>query len=120
MGCYRYIELNPVRARVVEYPGDSRWSSYRVNAQGEPSTLITPHALYSDLGQSRTQRQAAYRELFRYQLDPGLVDQIRQATNGNYTLGSERFRAEVEKCWAAAFRRAGRGAQRGKNNKFAA
>jgi hypothetical protein len=41
-------------------------------------------------------RSEAYRELFRYQLDPGLVDQIRAATNGNYALGSPKFSAEVE------------------------
>jgi putative transposase len=33
--------------------------------------------------------------LFRYQLDPGVVDEIRQATNGNVVLGNERFGAEV-------------------------
>jgi len=37
----------------------------------------------------------AYRELFRYQLDPGLVDEIREATNGNYALGTSRFQEEV-------------------------
>src|SRR5690625_1311117 len=96
MGCYRYIELNPVRAELVEHPGDYRWSSYRVNAQGEASTLITPHSLYSNLGGDAAERQAAYRELFRHELEPGLVDKIRKATNSNYALGSERFQVEVE------------------------
>ncbi|OHC69693.1 MAG: hypothetical protein A2045_10920 [Rhodocyclales bacterium GWA2_65_20] len=40
-------------------------------------------------------RQAAYRELFRHELEPGMVDKIRRATNGNFALGSERFAAEV-------------------------
>jgi putative transposase len=39
--------------------------------------------------------RAAYRELFRYQLDPGLVDEIRAATNGNYALGSPHFQAQI-------------------------
>ena len=30
--CYRYIELNSVRATMVTHPADYRWSSYRVNA----------------------------------------------------------------------------------------
>nr|WP_233543939.1 transposase [Salinisphaera sp. Q1T1-3] len=97
MGCYRYIELNPVRAEMVAHPAEYRWSSYRVNGQGELSTLIKPHKLYKRLGSSAEERQAAYRELFRYQLDPGLVDEIRQATNGNYVLGTERFEAQVER-----------------------
>ena len=33
----------------------------------------------------------AYRELFRYELDPGVVDAIRKATNGNFALGDPRF-----------------------------
>ena len=32
--CYRYIELNPVRAGMVVDPGDYPWSSYRANGLG--------------------------------------------------------------------------------------
>ena len=31
--CMRYIELNPVRAKMVEHPGEYPWSSYQANAQ---------------------------------------------------------------------------------------
>jgi len=48
------------------------------------------------LGQDAKRRQAAYRELFRHELEPGLVDQIRRATNGNFVLGDERFAREIE------------------------
>jgi putative transposase len=97
LGCYRYIELNPVRAGMVEHPGEYRWSSYRANAQGEPSSVVSAHESYRALGPDDQERQAAYRELFRYQLDPGLVDEIRKATNGNFALGSSRFQEEVAK-----------------------
>jgi putative transposase len=97
LGCYRYIELNPVRAGMVEHPGEYRWSSYRANAQGEACGWLEPHACYQSLAADEQGRQAAYRELFRYQLDPGLVDEIREATNGNYVLGSSRFQEEVAK-----------------------
>jgi putative transposase len=106
LGCYRYIELNPIRAAMVDHPAECRWSSYRVNAQGEASTLVTPHSLYDALGPSDVERQRAYRELFRYELDRGLVDEIRSATNGNYVLGTERFEQQVE---AALGRRVSRG-----------
>jgi putative transposase len=33
--CYRYIELNPVRANMVAHPAEYPWSSYRGNALGE-------------------------------------------------------------------------------------
>jgi putative transposase len=95
LACQRYIELNPVRAGMVEHPGEYRWSSYRANGQGEGSAVIRPHALYEALGLDAASRQAAYRELFRHELEPGLIDQIRRATNGNFALGSERFAADA-------------------------
>lgn len=95
LACQRYIELNPVRAGMVDHPAEFRWSSYRANAQGEPDAVIEPHPLYLVLGATSAIRQAAYRELFRHELDPGAVDAIRQATNGNYALGDERFGAEI-------------------------
>jgi len=95
LACQRYIELNPVRAEMVAHPAEYRWSSYRANAQGEPDALVTPHTLFEALGSNAELRQAAYRELFRYALEPGLVDEIRRATNGNFALGNERFTAEV-------------------------
>lgn len=95
LACQRYIELNPVRAMMVEHPAEYRWSSYRANAQGEADALLQPNGLYLALGEDAASRQAAYRELFRYELEPGLVDEIRRATNGNFALGSARFAADV-------------------------
>jgi putative transposase len=68
---------------------------YRANAQGEASSGLRPHDCYLALGADKGGRQAAYRELFRYRLDPGLVDEIRAATNGNYSLGSPRCQEQV-------------------------
>lgn len=95
LGCQRYIELNPVRASMVTHPADYRWSSYRANAQGEADPLVQPHPLYAALGIDAATRQTAYRELFRYELEPGMADEIRRATNGNFALGGERFAARV-------------------------
>lgn len=93
--CQRYIELNPVRAGMVRHPAEYLWSSYRANAQGEASGLITPHPQYLAQGADATARQLAYRELFRHELEPGVVDAIRQATNGNYALGDGRFGEQI-------------------------
>ncbi len=62
LACQRYIELNPVRAGMVEHPAEYRWSSYRANAQGEADSLVQPHALYMALSEDLVSRQAAYRE----------------------------------------------------------
>lgn len=96
LACYRYIEMNPVRAGMVEHPTEYRWSSYRANAQNESSRLRCPHPLYQALNRDEGLRGEVHRELFRYQLDPGLADEIRTSTNGNYALGSRQFSAEVE------------------------
>lgn len=80
---------------MVRHPAEYRWSSYRANAHGEPDALVKPHALYVALGEGQATRLAAYRELFRHDLDPGLVDEIRRATNGNYALGDSTFSVQV-------------------------
>lgn len=95
LGCYRYIELNPVRAGIVGHPAEYPWSSYRANAQGESSGLLRPHPLYMALANDSETRRASYRELFRHQLDAGLVDEIRAATNGNYALGAPQFHEQI-------------------------
>lgn len=93
--CQRYIELNPVRAGIVAHPAQYRWSSHRANAQGEIDPLVQPHELYQALGIDAESRQAAWRELFQKELKPGLVDEIRRATNGNFSLGSRQFSEEI-------------------------
>lgn len=95
LACQCYIELNPMRAGMVEHPGEYRWSSYRANAQGEADALVKPHPRCRALGSDAASRETAYGELLRYELEPGLMDEIRRATNGNYALGNERFAAQV-------------------------
>ncbi len=47
---YRYIELNPVRAGMVEDPGDYYWTSYQINALGKSSDMCVSHRDYMMLG----------------------------------------------------------------------
>jgi putative transposase len=95
LACYRYIELNPVRAAMVRQPQDYRWSSYPGNAQGKADALLTAHEQYLRLGKDAAQRREAYRGLFKAHLDEEMVTQIRQATNGGYVLGAGRFQAQI-------------------------
>jgi len=103
IACCRYIELNPVRARMVEHPRQYRWSSYRAHAEGKEDALAAFHPVWRRLGRSHQARQAAYRDLIKEKLDPGFVEALRAATNGGWALGSERFRKQIAK---AAGRRA--------------
>lgn len=94
--CYRYIELNPVRANMVESPDDYPWSSYGCNALGSNDGLITPHPHYLKLGEDRHQCANNYRGLFKEHLDDALVNEIRASLQTGTPLGSERFKSEVE------------------------
>jgi hypothetical protein len=66
---------------------------------GMPAMVANPSSALSDASASRIAarwRQSAYRELFRHQLEPDIVNQIRRATNGNYVLGNQHFSSQIE------------------------
>ena len=92
LSCYRYIEMNPVRAGMVDAPGEYLWSSFRTNAWGQGSTLIEPHPTYLALGDSDQARTGAYLALFGQALTESLIEEIRHAVNGGFALGSDEFR----------------------------
>jgi putative transposase len=96
--CQRYIELNPVRAAMVDEPAHYRWTSYRHNALGQANPYLAPHSVYLAVGKDDKDRQAAYRALFRTQLDKAAIDDIRLALNQNQNqpLGNSRFYAKIE------------------------
>jgi putative transposase len=97
LSCQRYIELNPVRAAMVDDPAHYRFSSYRANALGQADPRLTAHPLYLALGATDKARQAAYRALFRSQLDRTAIDDIRLALSQSQPLGNERFLAKIER-----------------------
>lgn len=82
--CYRYIELNPVRADMDKYLWDYPWSSYGANVLGKTDPLVTPHELYRAPGNRRHQRQAAYQGLFQTQIDTQPLDDIHLATQKDW------------------------------------
>ncbi|MGK5003158.1 transposase [Janthinobacterium sp. LB2P70] len=79
--CQRDIELDPVRAGMVDLPGAYRWSSYRCNACGEHDSPVTAHPLYWRLGRSQVEAQAAYRELFQRDWSLRDLSQLRASIN---------------------------------------
>jgi putative transposase len=108
--CCRYIECNPVRAQMVVHPGVYQWSSYRFHADGAPHKLLSTHEQYERLGKTAEERQSAYRELFRSELDSHQLDESRDTINGGWPLGSERFKDEIEQ----ALQRVARPPKRGR------
>lgn len=94
--CYRYIELNPLRARMVDDPAGYRWSSYGANAFGRHDALVTPHANFLALDQDPARRHAAYRELVREVISEDELTAIRLHLQRQHALGPDRFRAAIE------------------------
>jgi putative transposase len=95
--CQRYIELNPVRAGMVDEPAHYRWSSYRSNALGQTDPLLTPHALYLSLDTKQDQREANYRALFADEIDVAQITDIRMALQQSQPLGNTRFADTIER-----------------------
>lgn len=95
--CQRYIELNPVRAAMVDDPAHYRWSSYRANGLGQADSLLTAHPLYAELGRDVAERCMAYRALFRSELDSEALSGIRLALNQGQPLGGSRFIDSIER-----------------------
>jgi putative transposase len=80
LACSRYIELNPVRAGLVEEPGAYEWSSYRHNALGGHDAVVTPHALFATLGGNPASSRAGYRALFAAAVPSSVVATFRVAS----------------------------------------
>ncbi len=96
--CYRYIELNPVRAEgMVDHPSAYPWSSYGYNALGKDDVLITPHEEYIRLGGTADDRQKSYRTLFKSRIPDRTLADIRESINKAWVLGSDYFKASIEK-----------------------
>ncbi|WP_340124516.1 transposase [Methylobacter svalbardensis] len=93
---YRYIELNPVRAKMVLEPEDYTWSSYQCNALGKQSELLTAHEVYLALGGNEEIRRSRYRDLFRAHVDSRLLEEIRHCVHRGLAIGHERFIEQIE------------------------
>lgn len=95
LACYRYIEMNPVRAGMVARPADYRWSSHACNTGLRSETLVSPHQEFLALGKDDLNRRKAYGLLFEDELDSALLRTIRESTNSGYPLGSEVFKTTL-------------------------
>ncbi|HQU15320.1 MAG: transposase [Chromatiales bacterium 21-64-14] len=97
LSCCRYVDLNPVRARMVASPQDYRWSSYQVKAGLEQSSWLDEDPCYLSLGETRGQRCERYGAFVRATIPKGEWDLIRQAVQRGQLTGNGRFIDEIEK-----------------------
>src|SRR3972149_5028092 len=68
LACGSYVEMNPVRAKMVTDPKAYRWSSYNAYAYGKNNPLIDEHPIYSVLSEDESERGKKYRELVKGRL----------------------------------------------------
>ena len=89
--CGRDIELNPVRAGLVQEPGAYPWSSYQAYAQGIEMPCLAPHPLYEGLGATADERQERYRRFIREGLESqqSRAPQIRQISADHSRLAHQ-------------------------------
>ena len=95
--CYRYVDLNPVRAAIVASPQDYPWSSYRSHAGVDVDPLLDTHDAYTALGDSMAQRAAAYRRLVAAGMNDGELVTIRTALQRNQLTGGKGFQSDIER-----------------------
>jgi len=95
LACYRYIELNPVRAGMVPHPGLYRWSSYAANCGEVANAVVTAHTEYLALAGDASARHSVYRALLAQGIERDVTDAIRAATHGGFPLASDDFKQRL-------------------------
>jgi len=96
LACYRYIELNPVRARLTDDPAAWRWSSCAAHLAGRPQPGLVPHPAWLALGSTNDDRSSAYRRLLDDAFPDDTLVQIRLYLQQQRAWGRDDFRAMVE------------------------
>ncbi|MDD5031089.1 MAG: transposase [Rhodoferax sp.] len=97
LACMAYIDLNPVRAGLVTQPQDYPWSSHLHYVGVRPDRLITPHALYWELGNTPFAREAAYAELVHSGVDATQQSALTDSVLSGWALGAPDFVADLQK-----------------------
>jgi putative transposase len=97
LACMAYIDLNPVRAGLVAFPQDYPWSSHLHYLGARQDRLVTPHALYWELGNTPFAREAAYAELVQHGVSPVQQAALTDATLRGWALGEPDFVADLQK-----------------------
>jgi putative transposase len=96
LACMVYMDLNPVRAKLVDAPLDYRWSSHSQYVGPRSDRLVTPHALYWALGNTPFAREAAYAELVQTGVAKDQQSALIDATLNAWALGDAAFMQQLE------------------------
>lgn len=97
LACMVYMDLNPVRAGLVAQAKDYPWSSHGHCLGLRVDRLITPHALFWQLGNTPFAREAAYAELVQAGINSVQQTALTESTLSGWALGEPNFVANLQK-----------------------
>jgi putative transposase len=97
LACMAYIDLNPVRAGIAVEPGDYPWSSHGHYVGLRNDKLVSPHALYWELGNTPFARDAAYAELVRAGISGEQQRVLTESALRGWALGEADYVADLQK-----------------------
>ncbi|MGK0160038.1 transposase [Pseudomonas mosselii] len=96
LACCRYIELNPVRARMTVEAGDYPWSSYSIRmGAAKRQNWLDDNPLFEALGGTEELRRKHYAEFVRQAISDEELSLIRDAIQRGQLTGSSRFVDEI-------------------------
>jgi putative transposase len=85
----RYIEANPLRARLVGRGEEYPWSSYRVHGLGEVDELVDPLITYDEISPYPKIRQRKWAEKVHRPLPEEALARIRRSTSAGLPYGDD-------------------------------
>ncbi|RJG12041.1 transposase [Pseudomonas cavernicola] len=98
LACCRYIELNPVRARMVERPDHYPWSSYRARIGAEDGGgWLDCDPCYLGLADTEKERRVSYMGFVTQAIPETELKLIREALQRGQLTGNAKFIEEVER-----------------------
>lgn len=109
LACCRYIELNPVRARMVATPQAYAWSSAKERLGLKSTGLLDWNPSYLSLGRNQDERRLEYAKYLRQAIPPGEWTLIRDALQRGQLTGTVKFVDEIERIAGLRVEHRGRG-----------
>ena len=89
--CMVYLDLNPVRAGLVQQAADYAWSSHAHWVGLRNDRWLAPHALYWALGNTPFAREAAYAALVQAGLGAAMQTSLTDSALSGWALGDAEF-----------------------------
>lgn len=113
LACCRYIELNPVRARIVSDPASYPWSSCGHALGNNRCSWLDPSPAFVSLGLDDAERRARYRDYLLSAIPEDEWALIRESLQRGQLTGTERFAAEISALVGRRILRRGPGRPKG-------